>query len=254
MDKPKLQITTKQAEILSLLYRFRFLTRKQIQTMFNHKNHRRILIWLTELKDNDYINYTYTKNFDNLPAIYSLGKNGVKYLRKAGTISGKADRVRKEQKSSSRFKENCIFIGDIYLSLLKLPEAKIHFYTKTDLSGMEHLISPHPDAYFAIESKSGIKRYFLEVFSENLRTNILRHRVKAYLTYYESDDWQDNTDKPFPEIILVCPNIKTKNHLYYYISQKLDEDDHPNFYLTTKELIQTNGLTKESLEKILPKR
>ena len=118
---------------------------------------------------------------------------------------------------------------------------------------MEHLISPHPDAYFAIESKSGIKKYFLEVFSENLRTNILRHRVKAYLTYYESDDWQDNTDKPFPEIILICPNTNTKNHLYYYISQKLDEDDHLNFYLTTKEMIKTKGLTREVLEKISPK-
>jgi len=253
MDKPKLQITAKQTEILSLLYRFRFLTRKQIQTILNHKNHRRIFSWLNELKDNDYLNYSYTKNFDNLPAIYSLGKNGVKYLRKEGIINGKADRVRKEQKCSSRFKENCLLIGDIYLSLLKLPEAKIHFYTKTDLSGMKHLISPHPDANFAVESKTGIKRYFLEVFNENLRTNILRHRVKAYLTYYESDDWQDNTDKPFPEIILICPTVKLKNHLYYYIREKLDEDDHPNFYLTTKEQIISLGLTRETLEKIEPK-
>lgn len=248
-----LQIKTKHTEILSLLYRFRFLTRKQIQAMLNHKYPSRIFSWLDELKDDDYLNYTYTKNFDNLPAIYSLGKNGVKHLRKIGIISGKADRVRKEQKCSNNFRELCLIIGDIYLSLLKLPEAKIHFYTKTDLSGMEHLISPHPDAYFAIDSKSGIKRYFLEIFSENLRSNILRHRVKAYLTYYESDDWQDNTDKPFPEIILVCPNTKAKNHLYYYISQKLDEDDHPNVYLTTKEAILASGLTKGVLEKIQPK-
>lgn len=249
----KLNITNKQAEILSLLLKFRFLTRKQIQALLNHKYSSRIFSWLTELKDNDYLNYSYTKNFDNLPAIYSLGKNGTKYLRKEKDLGKKADKIRKEKRYSQKFKENCIFIADIYLSLLKLPEAKIHFYTNTDLSGMKHLISPHPDAYFAVESKTGIKRYFLEIFNDNLRTNILRHRVKAYLTYYESDEWQDNTDKPFPEIILVCPTIKIKNHLYYYISQKLDEDDHPNFYLTIKEQMQTNGLTRGTLEKIEPK-
>ena len=119
---------------------------------------------------------------------------------------------------------------------------------------MEHLISPQPDAYFAIEDETGNgKRYFLEIFNENLRTNILRHRAKAYLTYFDSDDWQDNTNKPFPEIILVCSSAKLKNHMYYFLREKLDEDDHPNFYLTTKEIINTKGLNRGTLEKIEPK-
>lgn len=225
--------------------------------MLDHKYPSRIFNWLDELKENDYLNYSYQKNFDNLPAIYSLGKNGVKYLRRDKTVGKKIDKVRKEAKCSTRFKDHCLFIGDIYLSLLKFTKSnngKVHFYTKTDLSGIEHLISPHPDAYFAIEDKnSNIKRYFLEIFNDNLRTNILRHRVKAYLTYFDSDDWQDNTDKPFPEIILVCSTIKLKNHLFYYISQKLNEDDHPNIHLAVKEAIQSRGLTKDVLEKIEPK-
>lgn len=65
--------------------------------------------------------------------------------------------------------------------------------------------------------------------------------------------WQDHTGKPFPGIILVCPNTGTKNHLFYYIRERLDEDDHPDFYLTTRELIQTKGLTNETLGKILSK-
>ncbi len=246
----KLNITNKQSEILSLILKFRFLTRKQIQSLQGHKYSSRIFSWLTELKDNDYLNYTYAKNFDNLPAIYSLGKKGTKYLRKEKDLGKKADKIRKEKRYSQKFKENCIFIADIYLSLLKQPEAKIHFYTKSDLSGMEHLISPKPDAYFAIENKAGIKRYFLEIFNDNLRSNILRHRVKQYISYFEDEEWQDNTDKPFPEIILICPNVKTKNHLYFYLKNKL-EDPELQFYLAVKDAVEKDGLASGVLQKVL---
>lgn len=247
-------ITNKQSEILTLLYRFRFLTRKQIQTILKHKYPSKIFTWLNDLTKHEYLIETYEKNFNNLPAIYSLGKNGRRYLRRDKKIGKLLERVRKEAKSSDRFRDHCLFVADIYISLLSFGKeigSGIHFYTKTDLYGMEHLISPHPDGYFAIEDKNGnIKRYFLEIFNENLRTNILRHRVKAYLTYFDSDDWQDNTDKPFPEIILVCPTIKLKNHLYYYLKTKLD-DSELLFYLSVKENIATKGLIPEVLEKVI---
>lgn len=246
----KFKISNKQKEILSLLFKFRFLTRKQIQTMLDHKYPSRIFSWLEELKDNDYLKYSYTKNFDNQPAVYSLGKNGTKYLRREKAVGKQADKIRKEKNYSQKFKDNCIFIADIYLSLLKLKDSKIHFYTKTDLSGMEHLISPKPDAYFATENKAGIKRYFLEIFNDTLRPNILRHRVKAYLSYYESDDWQDNTDKPFPEIIFVCPSVRSKNHIYFYLKNKLD-DPELKIYLAVKENVVKNGLVTGVLQKVL---
>jgi hypothetical protein len=44
-------ITPQQQQILPLLYRFRFLDRSQIQKSMNHKNHKRILIWLNDLND-----------------------------------------------------------------------------------------------------------------------------------------------------------------------------------------------------------
>ena len=40
MKLPK--ITTKQEEILALLYRYRFLNRIQIQTLMHHKDHKTI--------------------------------------------------------------------------------------------------------------------------------------------------------------------------------------------------------------------
>jgi len=44
-------ITPQQQQILSLLYHFRFLDRSQIQKFMNHKNHKRILLWLNDLNE-----------------------------------------------------------------------------------------------------------------------------------------------------------------------------------------------------------
>ena len=32
---------------------------------------------------------------------------------------------------------------------------------------------------------------------------LLRKRTKQYLEYFEAETWQDQTDKPFPKIILL---------------------------------------------------
>jgi len=49
MKLPKL--TTKQQEIIHLLYRYRYLDRIQIQRLMGHKDKRRVLSWLKDLRD-----------------------------------------------------------------------------------------------------------------------------------------------------------------------------------------------------------
>ena len=52
-------LTTKQTEILKLLYTYRFLTRPQLQKLLNHKDKRRIISWLKDLRDNQFIDWKY---------------------------------------------------------------------------------------------------------------------------------------------------------------------------------------------------
>ena len=81
MKLPKL--TTKQQEIIHLLYRYRYLDRIQIQTLMRHKDKRRVLAWLKDLRDKDYVEWIYSTDFieKSKPAIYYLGINGVRYLK-----------------------------------------------------------------------------------------------------------------------------------------------------------------------------
>ncbi|PIZ00180.1 hypothetical protein COY62_03985 [bacterium (Candidatus Howlettbacteria) CG_4_10_14_0_8_um_filter_40_9] len=251
----QLKIKQRQTEILLLLYRFRFLNRLQIQTMLEHKHHSRVLNWLKELEEHKYIKCDYDKKFTSVSAIYYLAPFGRKYLKDKPNVKKELlIRVWREKNYTDEFKEHCLFLCDIYLSLISLTgktKANLHFYTKTDLYGVKHLIQPVPDAHFAIEEKTGtIKRYFLEIL-DDLPPKILRRRVNQYFKYFESDEWQDNTDKPFPSVIIICPNKRIQSHLRYYIKAKLEEDTDLTFYLSTKEIIESQGLNKETLQKVM---
>ena len=73
-----------QEEILVLIYRFRFLTRIQIQKLICQKYYSRLVIWLNDLINNNYLKRFYNQNKINSPIIYSLGNQGRKYLKDKG--------------------------------------------------------------------------------------------------------------------------------------------------------------------------
>lgn len=252
------KLTSKQSEILILLYRFRFLNREHLQKLFNHKYRSRILAWLNELTEKKYIRKYYDKKFGSSSSVYSLDRAGRKYLKANPEVKTSClDRVWREANLSAEFRNHCLFLADIYLSLLAetaKSKSKLFFYTKTDLYGTDHLISPSPDAHFVTEDNQGrIKRYFLDIFDENRPPTAFRLRVRKYFNYYDSDEWQDNTNKPFPEIILVCPNKRMKYHLYYYIQRKLEEESALVLYLTTRDSVLDSGISIETLEKVIEK-
>ena len=250
------QLTQKQKQILNLLYRFRFLNRHHIQSILKHKHHSRILNWLNKLTQQKYILRSFDKSFVSDPALYHLSKDGRKYLKNIPELKiNSLDRVWRESSYSEVFKKHCLFLADIYILLLiftKESKTELHFHTKTDLYGMEHLINPNPDAYFDIrESKDNTKRYFLDIL-DDLPPSMLRKRTRQYFEYFSSDEWQDSTGKDFPEILLICPNKRIKNHLYYYIRDKLKNEPDIKFYLAVKDLVETKGLTPEALEAVKP--
>jgi hypothetical protein len=252
-----LALHKRQLDILILLYRFRFLTRFQIQSLLKYKNHKQTLIWLNSLTENHYLNRYYVKQSITTPAVYSLGKESRKYLNERAVdfsiLPRLLDRVWWETSLSLQFRNHCIFLADIYLSLMRLTRmtgAKLHYFTKTDLSDVEQIIVPYPDAYFAIaETDGSIKRYFLDLLEE-MPPTILRRRVRLYFDFFYKREWQNNTDKPFPDIILICPNYRLQKHIALYIQSKLKDNSSLKFHLSCLETIKHNGLNRDSLQTV----
>lgn len=250
----ELKLKDKQTEILLNLYRFRFLNRNQIQRLLNHKKHNRIIKWLNELTKEKYVIQEFERKIGAIPSVYCLGTNARKELKKRKEIKEKLlERVYQEKNSSPEFKAHNMAIADIYLSLIDLTkkhDAKLTFYTTVDLTDMKYLVLPHPDAYFSIQQKEMTKRYFLDVFNLNASEKWLFKRVKQYFKYYEEDYWQDHNKNPFPEIIFVCFDEKTKKNLIKNIKKGLEDEENLKFSLTTVEEIKNKGLNKDILYKI----
>lgn len=249
-------ITKKQKEILLLVYKFRFLSRPQIQTLLNHKHHNRILHWLKDLTEKQYLRQYYDKTFAGSPAIYSLGITSRKYL-KVHAEGNKIyapflDRIWRENNFTLTFRTHCLFLGDIYISVIgiaKRNDLELHFLTKTNLSLYEYMLKPIPDAYIVFKKKhTQSKRFFLDVFDPLPPRMMLRKRVRQYFNYYDTGYWQKNTDYEFPVIILICPDEKSKKYLYRFIHSKLKEEADLSFYLSTWQQVKEKGLTNQVLQ------
>lgn len=248
--------TKRQKEILHNLYKFHYLNRNQIQTLLNHKKFNRIISWLNELTKQRYIARYFNRKFAGLPAVYCLDIKARKELIDEEEISDSIlNRVYQHKRNSNKFKKHCMFLADIYLSLIKLAEknkAKLSFYTNTDLYKTKYLILPIPDSYFAIEEKSKItKRYFLDIFDPLASPKWLHKRVIQYFEYFDKEYWQKNTDKPFPEIIMVCPDEEYKKELERFIKKMMKRSiSDLSFYISTWTKIKNEGMNRQTLQKI----
>lgn len=242
MDSPK--VTKRQLDILILLYRFRFLNRIQIQTLLNHKNKRRINEWLKDLNSRNIVGRHYsTKLKENTkPAVYYIAAKSRLILLGQPSVDEKIikQRIYKEKEKSQRLINHCITLADFYLMLLNIKDYdKLHFFTKTDLSTYYYLSYNRPDAYIAKEKGGKTKRYFFEIIDEGTPRFILRPKIERCIEYFDSNKWQENTDHPFPTILMLCPNQDIKDFLHKEIAQKLEEEVNAeiDFYLSLKDPI-----------------
>lgn len=249
-------IKDKQLEILNLLYKFRYLNRPQIQKMLNHKYYNNIQLWLNDLTNKKYIIKDYNKKFAATPAVYFLDKLSIQKLRDIdGIKQTELSRIYRERDNSKKFRYHKLFIADIYLSLLDLvkqSKAKLYFYSKADIKGMKNMITPEPDAYFAIEdSNKNNDRYFLDVIKYPAPKAELEIRAKQYFDYCESEVWQKSTKHPFPKIIVVCPDYRSRNNLIKKVKELLNRSwVEISFFYSTWDEIRNKGVNKSSLHRI----
>ena len=260
-NKLKQTIKKRQQEILILLYKFRFLNRKQIQKLLNQKDKKRTIEWLSDLTKNKYIIRYYSKKIDEKPAVYSLGTMGRKYFLEHKEIKDITipllDRVWKERNNSETSRKHWLLLADIYLSLMQLVKSsgkgkgKLKFFTHVDLWGVKHLIRKEPDAYFTIKEDNGnTKGYFLDIFDSYTQWDEIKDRIQKYFQYFKKNSWQDYMQRPFPRIVIISPSDRYKS-IYGYIKKILIEKENGMlFYLSTWDEIQREGMSSKVLHKV----
>ncbi len=240
-------ITTKQKQIISHLYKFRFLNTHQIQTLLEHKNSNRTQAWLKDLFEKNYVKRHYERKsfIDNTkPAIYFLGLKARHFLIKEIKLNPEdLEYVYQEQRREKKFINHCLFLADVFLFLQSQQDSteELKFFTKNELRRYEYFPDPIPDAFITQKVADTTKRYFLDLFDEYTPPFVLRNRVRMYFEYTEKPDWDENTDfAPFPSILFICPNDSIKKHINHYAKSLLEKtfDDKIKLFLTTKQRLE----------------
>lgn len=259
-------ITTKQQEILKLIYKYRFLNRTQIQALLKHKDKRRIISWLKDLREKQYVDWRYDATdfiAKSQPAIYYLSINGIRYLRETGGYPG--EELRKRYKESGRtpvFIDRCLLIADCCLALQVKSSGSLQYswVLAADYAdpGSEYHFLNELKTHLCFTKQDGniTKSYLLEVLDPLIPRCAVRKRVKDYVEYMASGDWRDETalDEP-PTIMFACPTVadliyakrRAKKEIDDY---DLDEDEAARIWFTTVEQIKQLGVTAQIWEEV----
>lgn len=247
-------ITNKQLEILLLLYRFRFLSRTHIQKFLNHKSHTLITTWLKDLTDRNITNRIHSKTLVdiNKPAIYFLGLKSKPILTERADIEAATlQRVYREKNSSQIFRNHSLFLADLYFHFLeaaKQNQARLEFFTATDLLRYAYVPLPRPDGYIVVKEKNKAKRYFLEIIDDGTPFFSVKTKVKKYTNFYKEEYWQ-NYKHDFPKVLFIYPSAKVKRWLRRVIPELLEKEALDiSFFLGSRERIQQAGITSETWE------
>ncbi|MEI8060824.1 MAG: replication-relaxation family protein [Candidatus Berkelbacteria bacterium] len=267
------KITTKQQEILKLLYKYKFLDRKQIQAFLNHKYHKRINDWLKDLTQKEYLNRIYSNKFgeNTKPAIYYLGLNGIRFLKTQDDCSIEVLRKFYRLKDrSTDFIEKCQLVGEIALGLKiaanrsressEENELSYLIATATDLANSEYRFNFLTE--YKVDpvvkrlkkkkaSKRTISEYFLfAIIAPTLPRYSIRRQVKNFIELYNGYEW-DEISKTFPIIMIVCPTLATMIYAKRMTKGLLEDEDNPSdlrIQFTTIDKIKVNGITGEIWE------
>lgn len=260
MTKKLPPITPKQQHILSLIYKYRFLNRTQIQTLLKHKDKRRILSWLKDLREKDYLAWQYdSSDFINKtkPAIYYLSLNGIRYLKSTEIYS--ETELRKRYKDSARqqtYIDQSILIADCCNTLEASNNDEINYTYIVEADYMDpnsqfhYLNDLKPALYFIKNTQSNDEtsatEYLLDIFNLTSPRYAVKRKLDNYLEYLD--------DATGDQVVLlafdsVAELLYAKRRVKLLL-EDTDEDKQSNIRFTTTDKIKQYGVSAEIWESI----
>lgn len=279
MNLPK--ITMRQKEILDLLYEHRFLNRIQIQALLGHKDYKNVNLWLKDLREKQYVEWIYSTHFaeKTKPAVYYLGINAIRRFKQNGVHSEHIAKYYRESGRSQAFIERCILLADACVafkqanraaesevSSRQVQEDDMWFMYETEAEytegGYYEFLNDtdiHPHLIYAKEhyiEETVVASYTVEVFDPTVPRYSVRKRLKNYVNFLDSEEWQSETEEDKPPIAMfIC---QTKADMIYCkrATKKLLEDaweaENIHMRFTTVESVKKHGFRGKIWEEVEP--
>jgi len=255
-------ITNKQQEIINIISRFRFLNRLHTQRFLNHKDYKTINMWLKDLVTKEYLiriydDHTFGQN--TKLAIYYTGINGIRFLKTQDEYLPELIRkLYRDKDRSENFINQCLLLADACLTLRDQSKDELSYQFKIESdyispdSPFNFLQELHPSLIFTKQKHKTTKRYLVESLEPTLPRYSIRKRMRDYLDFYFSNEWENHMgNKPFPVILVICSSkailITTKRYTKKLLEDNQEPEDLHIRFATIDE-VKEHGITGEIWE------
>lgn len=219
-------LTKQQQTILTLIYRFRFISTKHVQQALGIKHISNVQPRLNSLVEKGLIgrNYDGSQRLAGLPASYYLLPAGMKELKQFDSDVSKSvlHNMYKDKDAQGPFIRRCLMVGDINLELERRYGDRLEFFTKAELYHYEDFPESRPDAYFRIGNGNQEQQYFLEICPEATPSFQHKKRIQEYIEYAEEGEWEESTDTKLPTVLLACESDSLRRRLQRFTSMELE--------------------------------
>jgi len=258
MTLPK--ITNKQIEILNLIYKYRFLNRTQIQAFLNHKYHKRIIDWLKDLTEKEYLNRIYPNSAVIVmsPTIYYAGINAIRYFKLLDLDNNTyLKKLYRDNERTENFIAEQLLIADSGLHLIernKKREIHYEFLTAADVTSnsiykfMEDL---SPQLIYTRKTKSEFKQFVLVILDSAQPKYMIKKKMKSYIELFFTNEWEENVGQPFPIILFSCQTkalmIYTKRTMRWLLDDYQNPEEFEAWFATNDD-VREQGISAEIWE------
>jgi len=206
-------------DIVSALYEYRFLSREQIQRLFDFNCTTKANLRLRKLYDHYYVSrYFIPTSRGSSKAIYSLGKKAIDIVTECLGVDPQG--VRSAQKEISEFKElflnHQLNLNDIRITFSKSitdhPDMRLERWIADHQCKQEYTVtSPgpkknktfRPDGYFMFWHRKQLYSYFIELDQSTMSHRRFLAKTSDYLEYARSGAYQRNFGVKYFRVLVV---------------------------------------------------
>lgn len=213
----KKQLTKQQQRLLTLVYKFRFITTPLLAKLLSIRKDTAYES-LQTLHELELLNRVYEQSWriDRKPAYYYLSKQGVTTVKKLLELQDRAvNSLYNDHKASQEFIQECFNNLECYISIKqKLPDNTV-IRTKTEINRFTVFPKQRPELY--VKTQDGHEAFIIIV--PDKLPYFVNKRRDEYIEHSEEDGWNG----AYPTMAFVFKDSRSKLGFLYKAQKKLEE-------------------------------
>lgn len=241
-------------EILKAVFQFRYLTRSQIQNLFEMKSVTRVNIRLRKLYDNKFLDRYYKPTLvGSSEAIYTIGLNACDIVAESVNLSTEEIKRRRrlDQIAKSKFLEHNLKVNDFRIGLqndvnsnsgielnkwFDARDCEVKF--KYRHSGKETTSSIKPDGYCEVLYQKKLYSFYVEIDLSTSSHSKIKEKLDNYYQFKNKNLFKQKYGREAFYVLIITKTGKRADNLHQLSNQYTSDI----FWLTSFDKLSDNIL------------